>query len=193
MLYLMVKTIRETGLKYLCKCGDYKDPFEYKGSGRYWCRVLAKHPEYHVDTEIIGTYQSNEELREAGLHYSKLWNVVESKEWANCIPELGDGGPTVSGMTPIWNPKTGERRYIGKEDVVPNGWKKGQPGYKRPKEATKRIAAAHRGMKRPDVTKQRMKDAWSEGKRKPFTRRECSCGRRIVPMNWDRHQKVCKG
>jgi len=31
---------------------------------------------------------SEEELKEWGLHYSKLWNIVKSKEWANLIDEM---------------------------------------------------------------------------------------------------------
>jgi hypothetical protein len=42
-------------------------------------------------TEIIYEYPSLAELTVGGLYYSKLWNVVESKEWANVIPESGEG------------------------------------------------------------------------------------------------------
>lgn len=31
-------------------------------------------------------------IKEAGLHYSKLWNIVEDTNWANLKPESGDGG-----------------------------------------------------------------------------------------------------
>jgi hypothetical protein len=36
--------------------------------------------------------ESKDELKETGVFFSKLWNIVESKEWANCKPEEGDGG-----------------------------------------------------------------------------------------------------
>lgn len=88
--YLMVKTHKITGLKYLCQT-KRKNPYSYSGSGDYWKRHIQKHGR-HIDTEIIRKCQSPEELKEWGLHYSELWNVVESKEWANLMPESGLGG-----------------------------------------------------------------------------------------------------
>ena len=89
-IYLYKKTHRKTGLKYLGKTKS-TDPHAYPGSGLYWTRHLNEHG-YDYDTEIIKECQSNEEIREWGLYYSKLWNIVESKEWANLKPEYGDGG-----------------------------------------------------------------------------------------------------
>lgn len=88
-IYLYVKTHTITGLKYLGK--TKKDPHTYPGSGVRWKRHLAKHGNDHT-TEILRECQTNSELREWGLYYSNLWNVVESKEWANLAPESGDGG-----------------------------------------------------------------------------------------------------
>lgn len=91
-IYLYVKTHTVTGLKYLGKTSK-PDPHKYKGSGVRWNRHLAKHgPTY--TTEILRECQSNEELKEWGLHYSKLWNIVDSSEWANLKEECGDGGDT---------------------------------------------------------------------------------------------------
>jgi hypothetical protein len=87
--YLMVKTHSKTGLKYLCK--TTQDPFKYKGSGKYWRLHLEKHGAEH-HTEIIKECCSNTELKDFGRYYSKLWNVVESDDWANLKPEEGDGG-----------------------------------------------------------------------------------------------------
>jgi hypothetical protein len=87
--YLYVKTHSKTGLKYLGK--TTQDPYKYKGSGKYWRLHLNKHGEEH-DTTILHECKSNAELMELGLHYSTLWNVVESREWANLKPEYGDGG-----------------------------------------------------------------------------------------------------
>jgi hypothetical protein len=41
-------------------------------------------------------FQSSNELefREVCSQYSQLYNVVESNEWANIVPELGGGGDT---------------------------------------------------------------------------------------------------
>jgi hypothetical protein len=89
-IYLYKKTHRVTGLKYLGKT-TAKDPYKYQGSGVYWTNHIKKHG-YDCDTEILKECSSKEELREFGLYYSNLWNVVESDEWANLREEKGDGG-----------------------------------------------------------------------------------------------------
>jgi transposase len=94
-IYLYIKTHNKTGLKYLGKTNS-KDPYKYKGSGYYWKDHIKKHG-YDVTTEILRECSSNEEVKEWGLYYSNLWNVVEEKysngrkTWANLKPEYGDG------------------------------------------------------------------------------------------------------
>lgn len=67
-----------------------QNPFTYPGSGKYWQRHLQKHgPD--VETTILQKCYSKISLREWGVFYSKLWNIVESKRWANLKPEEGDG------------------------------------------------------------------------------------------------------
>lgn len=90
MIYLYIKTHRKTGLKYLGK--TIQDPYTYKGSGKRWSAHIEKHGN-DVDTEILKECKDNEEVRTWGLHYSNLWKVVDSPEWANLKPESGDGGP----------------------------------------------------------------------------------------------------
>jgi hypothetical protein len=92
MFYLMIKKHNKTGMKYLCQTRR-KDPFLYTGSGKYWKLYLEKHGN-DIVTEIIGTYQTKEELKEAGIYYSNLYNVIDSEEWANLKLEEGDGGRT---------------------------------------------------------------------------------------------------
>jgi hypothetical protein len=86
---LYVKTHTKSGLKYLGKT-TVNNPEAYTGSGVYWQRHLKVHGLAHT-TEIIGEYKTFEELREAGLYFSNLWKVVESKEWANLCEENGHG------------------------------------------------------------------------------------------------------
>lgn len=89
MIYLYVKTHNKTGLKYLGKTAS--DPHSYRGSGVRWTNHLKVHGN-DVSTEILKECQNNEEVRYWGEHYSTVWNIVASDEWANLKPELGDGG-----------------------------------------------------------------------------------------------------
>lgn len=45
-----------------------------------------------MTTEVLLKTDDPRELRKGGIYYSNLWNIVESKEFANIIPETGDGG-----------------------------------------------------------------------------------------------------
>ena len=88
-IYLYVKTHNKTGLKYLGKTTN-KDPHKYSGSGGVWKSHLK---EYGIDyiTEVLQICKDNKELSYWGRYYSNLWNIVESNEWANQIPETGGG------------------------------------------------------------------------------------------------------
>ena len=121
MYYLMIKEIEQTGLKYLCKRKQYKDPLDhvkYKGSGKLWRRILNAHPEYTLKTTILGLFDKDD-LAIYGLYYSNLYNVVESEEWANLIPEVGSGGQTHKGTHPYKNIETGNIVY---RKECPNGY-----------------------------------------------------------------------
>lgn len=86
---LYTKTHKKTGLKYL---GFTKlDPFKYKGSGKYWKNHIHVHG-YDVDTTVLLQTTEKPEIKTSGLYYSKLWNVVKSKSWANLKEEDGYGG-----------------------------------------------------------------------------------------------------
>jgi hypothetical protein len=89
MIYLYIKTCNHCGLKYLGK--TIKDPFKYKGSGKYWLRHLNKHGE-NVTTDVIFETENEEELKNAGVYFSELYDVVKSKKWANLKEENGGGG-----------------------------------------------------------------------------------------------------
>ncbi len=89
-IYLYVKTHKKTGLKYLGVTTN-KDPYTYTGSGVYWKNHLNKHG-FDYFTEILKECRTKDEVKEWGLYYSRLWNIVESNEWANLKEEQGDGG-----------------------------------------------------------------------------------------------------
>lgn len=88
--YLMIKTHNITGLKYLCQTTQ-KDPLLYTGSGVYWKSHLKKYG-INISTKILLETTDRNKLKEFGRAYSKFYNIVKSKEWANKIPETG-GGP----------------------------------------------------------------------------------------------------
>lgn len=90
MIYLYVKTHRKTGLKYLGKTSS-SDPHTYPGSGKRWRAHLEKYG-YDYDTEILLESEDPIKIKEAGLHYSDVWGIVENPNWANLKPESGDGG-----------------------------------------------------------------------------------------------------
>jgi hypothetical protein len=89
--YLMIKSHNITGLKYLCQTKK-KDPYSYKGSGKYWKLHLKQHGN-SIHTEILKECSTKDELVKWGKYYSDIWNIVDSDEWANLKPETGDGGP----------------------------------------------------------------------------------------------------
>lgn len=97
MFYLYVKTHLVTGMKYLGHT-TAKDPIRYPGSGVYWTAHLKKHG-YNYTTEILKECKTKGEVKQWGQHYSVLWDVVASSEWANLIDESGDGGD----LTNFWS------------------------------------------------------------------------------------------
>jgi hypothetical protein len=107
MIYLYVKTHQLTGMKYLGM--TRQDPYSYSGSGTYWRKHLKKRGN-NISTEILLATENENEIAETGLFFSKLWNIVESTEWANLVPEEGEGGKNLRHLkrTPEWNRKVGE-------------------------------------------------------------------------------------
>lgn len=98
IIYLYKKTHLITGLQYFGKTTK-PDYVNYRGSGKYWLRHIKRHG-YLCKTELIRECHTTDEARYWGLYYSNLWNIVDSKEWANLIPENGlAGGHFPTGMS----------------------------------------------------------------------------------------------
>lgn len=91
-IYLYLKTHNKTNLKYLGM--TTQDPFTYGGSGVYWKKHIKKYGN-DVSTEILQICETYDQLTEYGKYYSELWDIVESTEFANLVPELGENS---SGM-----------------------------------------------------------------------------------------------
>jgi len=117
-IYLYIKTHQITGLKNLGQTSS-KNPDKYLGSGLYWKAHLKVHGIEHT-TEILRECIDKEDLKFWGLHFSNLWNVVESNEWANLKIEQGDGGRQSEEV----------RRIISQKGKGRIPWNKGKAGYK---------------------------------------------------------------
>ena len=142
-IYLYVKTHSKTGLKYLGK--TTQDPSTYLGSGVDWKAHLKEHGEEHT-TEILKECKTNKELSDWGRYYSSLYNVVESKEWANRIPETGGG----------WCDEEARIKIS-----------KSLTGFKRPprtEEHKKHLSESCKGIKKP--RSEEHQTAWTESSKK---------------------------
>lgn len=159
MIYLYVKTHNKTGLKYLGKTVK-KDPHAYKGSGKVWRDHCSKHG-YDYTTDILFQSEHNEEIREKGIYYSNLWNVVESKEWANLVLEEGGGGITPGsfkkGRIDTRSPET-KAEAARKASIKLKGKKK-------PEGFGEKISAFHKGKIVAEESKVKMKSAWTPERR----------------------------
>jgi hypothetical protein len=88
-IYLYIKIHNKTGLKYLGKTIK-SDVHKYKGSGQYWKKHIKKNG-YDVSTYVIYQTQDPEQFEKVATFYSSIFNIVESKEWANFCMETGKG------------------------------------------------------------------------------------------------------
>lgn len=153
IIYLYKKTHRITGLKYLGK--TIQDPVKYKGSGKVWLPHIKKHGN-DVETEILKECSSVDELKKWGLYYSKLWNIVESSDWANLKDEEGDGISSTlakkiansrvnDGTNPFLGPNVNTKRILEKTH---NLLGENNPSIKRVKEGTHHWCGPHLNNKR---------------------------------------------
>lgn len=154
--YLYMKTHVVSGLKYLGKTKK-SDPHKYRGSGIRWKNHIKKYG-YDVKTEILLQTEDYSELVETGLFFSNLFNIVKSDEWANLIPESGEGigGFKHSDATrlKLSESHTGKRKMAHSE------------------ETRQKIAESLRGRTRPPFTEEHRRktsETLKGVKRKPFT------------------------
>lgn len=85
--FLLIKWHNKTGLKYLCfHKGTRSNCLKYKGSGYYWLNHLGKHGA-DISTKILFESDDRKMISVMGIYYSKLWGVVDSKDFANLTVE----------------------------------------------------------------------------------------------------------
>ena len=99
---LMVKQHTTTGLKYLC-ITSRKNWQRYTGSGTRWRRHLQKHG-VTFTTELLYESTDYDEFVNVCKYYSNLYDVANSAEFANVIPEAGyDNGGSKSNLEIFWD------------------------------------------------------------------------------------------
>lgn len=90
--YLYVKAHLLTGMLYFGKTVR-KQIHSYHGSGKLWTRHINKHGREHVITLWYQLFEDQQSLINFALEFSRINNIVVSKDWANLKEENGlDGG-----------------------------------------------------------------------------------------------------
>jgi hypothetical protein len=116
------------GLLYLGKTEE-EDPFMYKGSGLIW-NLTINHNNYaikDIETWILHQTNNKEDLKKMGIYYSKLFDVVNSKNWANLTEEEGQGGAVNKDKIVI--NKNHLEKKVSKEELflyIKEDWKLGR-------------------------------------------------------------------
>jgi hypothetical protein len=159
------------GLKYLGKTVN-QDVYKYMGSGTRWKKHILKHAltSEDIKTTILLETTDVSILKEVGEYYSDLWNIVESKDFANLRPENGDGGwGHIKGV-----PKTKEwKELISKRQIPLEERKKrseSQKGRKHSEESKKKMSIARSSQKdSPERIKKRADSISKVKKGKPLT------------------------
>lgn len=193
------------GIKYFCK-SVRKNIETYTGSGTRWLKHVRKYGKQNIKTLWVSDwFNCPIELQKFALEYSKNNNIVESKEWANLVPENGIGGGSIKGhMAGVPKPKSLKHRKSisktlsgisledrhGKDKANEIRLKMSltRKGQKRPIEAVEKTRQSHIGKKRTEETKQRMRE--ERVLRNAIT---CThCKKNVLPGNFHRwHGEYC--
>lgn len=133
--YLYIKQHTITGKMYFGK--TYRDPIKYLGSGKYWLRHIKSHGKEHIVTLWYDQFNSQCEMTDFALNFSKSMDIVRSETWLNLTEENGlDGG--VPGYK--HSVESRKRMSLGQRGCI--------KGVKT-KEHRKKIGDAQRGVSRP--------------------------------------------
>jgi hypothetical protein len=84
-IYLYIKQHSITKMLYFGK--TIKDPFKYKGSGKYWINHYKEHGKEFIVTLGVKEFEDQNEATAFALQFSEYWDIVKSPYWANLIPE----------------------------------------------------------------------------------------------------------
>lgn len=138
------------GLFYLGK--TTQDPYKYEGSGLRWKRHLSSHNFTNKDLQTWVLHETfyEQEVKELGIYYSNLFNVVKSDNWANLKEETGNGGFGSKEAHPWFGrKKTLEHRY--KLSITSKG-NKSNLGKRHSDETKLKQSLSQKGKKKKDAT-----------------------------------------
>ena len=202
--WLYVKVHNKTGLKYLGK--TIQNPYFYDGSGKHWKSHLKKHGK-DITTLWVHKYDDQSLLKEEALFFSKIYDVVNSKEWANKIVEDGSTGGNTYIRTPELNAimssaTTGNTMPVGFGEKI----SKAKTGKKRPAGFGDLMSSLLTGIKKPAGFSEKISCALSNKAKtdshklnlsesiKNIPKLKCShCGTTSSPGNHKRwHNENCK-
>lgn len=85
-IYLYIKQHEITGKKYLGHTRT-RNPWKYPGSGAYWIPHFKKYGKEYIKTLNVFEFDNQEEATNAAMWLSIIYDIVNSDEWANQIPE----------------------------------------------------------------------------------------------------------
>jgi hypothetical protein len=90
-IYLYIKQCSHCELKYFGKTQN-PNPYDYKGSGKYWLEHLKKHKAKFLTLNVY-FFEDQKEATAFALRFSEYNCIVESSLWANLKYENArDGG-----------------------------------------------------------------------------------------------------
>lgn len=146
IIYLYVKQQEITGLKYFGM--TTRNPFEYRGSGKYWLRHIRKYGLYNIKTLNVWGFDDINLCKDFALKFSVENNIVDSMEWANLISE---------------NALPGMPKGFKHKESSKNKMSKSKKGYKRPEHIKEKYLEANKKnsirmkennpMKNPEIAK----------------------------------------
>jgi hypothetical protein len=153
--YLYIKQHSITGLKYFGK--TIKDPYTYNGSGKHWTNHIKKHGKEHIKTLWVSEPYTDTSIVEVALKFSAENDIVNSKKWANLMPENGlDGGSEKGRKHKPHKPCSEETKAKLKGKPSPKKGVKGKPHTDEAKAKMKGRPAPNKGKPHTDEAKAKM-------------------------------------
>jgi hypothetical protein len=149
-IYYLYHKISPFNLNYLGV--TKRNPYNYRGSGKYWRRHLKKHNIKTKDIITIVLFSTNniELLEEKAKYYSKEYDMVSSEEWANLTPETGNN--TLFGF----KHNEESKKKMSESRKRQKAWNKGITASI---ELKKKLSQSHIGHPVSDETKEKIRKA----------------------------------